>query len=159
MNAFERFGMTPALDIDEALLAERFARLRSEFHPDRYSQASALERRLAMQRAAEINDAHAILADPLRRARHLLELLGAAQDEAQSLQDPVFLMQQMELREAFDLAQDERERAALREEVEGLWQASWAALRQAIEAGDLSAAQLMLQRLQFLQRFLKPHPG
>jgi molecular chaperone HscB len=158
MNAFELFGFTPALDIDEAQLAERFARLRAQFHPDRFSLASHLERRLAVQRAADINDAHAILADPLRRANHLLELRGGAADEAKTLQDPAFLMQQMELREALDAAQDEATRARLRAEVQGLWDATWAALGQAIDGGDLPEARRLLQRLQFLARFLEHLP-
>jgi len=158
MNAFELFGFRPVLDIDEDLLAERFERLRAQFHPDRFSLASALERRLAVQRAADINDAHATLADPIARAIHLLELLGAPVDEAETMQDPSFLMQQMELREALDAAHDDKAQAQLRGEVEGLWNASWSALRQAIEAGELPEARRMIQRLRFLKRFLEQLP-
>lgn len=159
MNAFELLGFPPALDIDAAALAERFERLRAQFHPDRFSLGSALERRLAVQRAADINDAHATLADPLKRASHLLELLGAPLDEAETLQDPAFLMQQMELREALDEAHDAQARAHLRGEVEGLWGATWSALRRAIDAGDLTEARRILQRLQFLKRFLEHIPS
>ncbi|MFZ5465820.1 MAG: Fe-S protein assembly co-chaperone HscB [Pseudomonadota bacterium] len=158
MNAFELLGFRPALDIDEASLAERFEQLRAQFHPDRFSLGSALERRLAVQRAADINDAHATLADPVARASHLLELLGAPVDEAETMQDPAFLMQQMELREALDEAHDAQARAHLRGEVEGLWGATWSALGQAIEAGDLPEARRMIQRLQFLKRFLEQLP-
>ncbi|MGK0673724.1 MAG: Fe-S protein assembly co-chaperone HscB [Halothiobacillaceae bacterium] len=158
MNAFELFGFSPALDIDEALLAERFERLRAQFHPDRFSLASGLERRLAIQRAADINDAHAILADPIKRASHLLELLGAPLDEAATLQDSAFLMQQMELREALDAAQDEVTHNRLRAKAQGLWDAAWSALGRAIEGGDLSEARRLILRLQFLARFLEQLP-
>jgi len=158
MNAFELLGFEPALDIDEALLAERFSRLRAQFHPDRFSLGSALERRLAVRRAADINDAHATLADPVARARHLFELRGVALDEAETMQDPAFLMRQMELREALDEAHDPGARDRLRGEVEGLWGEAWSALRRALESGDLATARLMIQRLQFLKRFLQQLP-
>lgn len=158
MNAFELFGFAPALDIDEALLAERFERLRAQFHPDRFALASALERRLAVQRAADINDAHATLVDPVARARHLLELRGVDLDDASTVQDPAFLMQQMELREAADEAKDAGARARLRGEVEGLWSVAWAALGQALQANEAEQVRRQLQRLQFLRRFLEQLP-
>lgn len=159
MNAFELLGFRPALDIDEASLAERFEQLRAQFHPDRFSLGSALERRLAVQRAADINDAHATLTDPLKRASHLLELLGAPLDEAETMQDPAFLMQQMDLRESLDEAHDAQARTRLRDEVQGLWSSAWSVLRRAIDADDLTEARRILQRLQFLKRFLEQIPS
>ncbi len=162
-KAFALFGLEPALDIDDALLAERFQRLRAQFHPDRFALGSALERRLAVQRAADINDAHATLADPMARARLLLELRGVSMDEAATVQDPAFLMRQMELREALDEAADAPARERLRTEVQGLWAAAWAALGQALQADEAEQARRQLQRLQFLRRFLdqlpRPAPG
>lgn len=158
MNAFELLGFPPALDIDETSLEERFERLRAQFHPDRFSLASSLERRLAVQRAADINNAHATLADPIKRASHLLELLGAPLDEAETLQDSAFLMQQMELREALDAAQDEASQDRLRAKAQGLWDATWSALGQAIDGGDLPEARRLILRLQFLARFLEQLP-
>lgn len=158
MNAFELLGFQPALDIDEAQLDERFQRLRAQFHPDRFSLGSALERRLAVQRAADINDAHATLADPVARARHLLELRGAVVDEAETMQDPAFLMQQMELREALDEAHDVAARDRLCAEVDGLWGETWSGLGRALAADDLATARRMIQRLQFLKRFLQQLP-
>lgn len=155
MNAFELFGLKPSLNLEEACLAERFAHLRANFHPDRFSQASALERRLAVQRAAAINDAYAILHDPLRRAQHLLELRGMVMDDAATVQDPEFLMQQLTLREALEEAQDEHARARLQKEVERLWRETWSSLAEALEVDALAEAQRLFQRLQFLARFLK----
>ena len=53
-----------------------------------------------MQRAAQINDAFTTLKAPLRRAEYLLSLRGTdIRGEQQTLQDPAFLMQQLEWRE------------------------------------------------------------
>lgn len=155
MDAFTLFGLEPALDIDEALLSERFERLRAQFHPDRFALGSALELRLAVQRAADINDAHTILADPIARARLLLELRGVPLDDASTVQDPDFLMRQMELREALDEAFNAPARQRLRAEVEAQWATAWSALGQALKAGEAQEARRQLQRLQFLRRFLE----
>ncbi|MEW6764218.1 MAG: Fe-S protein assembly co-chaperone HscB [Pseudomonadota bacterium] len=158
MNAFELFGFRPALDIDEVALRERFERLRAQFHPDRFSLGSALERRLAVQRAADINDAHAVLVDPIARVRLLLELRGVSLDDAATVQDPDFLLRQMELREALDDAFNADTRQRLRSEVEAQWATEWSALDQALTEGKTQDASRQLQRLQFLRRFLEQLP-
>ena len=155
MNAFSLLGFKPALALDEAELKHRFELLRTEFHPDRFAHGSALERRLAVQRAADINAAYATLSNPLKRAQFYFELSGIEFDEARSMQDAGFLMQQMELREALEEAHDTQTRQQLRQQVQQLWSQSWQALYSAEAQNDAHFIQRELQRLQFLQRFLE----
>jgi len=159
-NAFTLMGFEPDLELDEAELKSRFEHLRTQFHPDRFSHGSALERRLAVQRAADINAAYAVLSNPLSRAQLYFELRGITLDEARSMGDAAFLMQQMELREALEDAHDNEARQALHREVSRLWAQGWEDLRSAAEIAaeeikDVSIVQRELQRLQFLQRFLE----
>lgn len=98
---FRLFGLPVSFDIDTAQLTSRFRDLQQTIHPDRFASASEQERRLSLQYATRVNEAYRILRDPLERARYLLELKGVAwEDEQSTLNDPVFLMEQMELREA-----------------------------------------------------------
>ncbi|HEB99091.1 MAG TPA: Fe-S protein assembly co-chaperone HscB [Thiotrichales bacterium] len=100
---FALFGLQAGYELDRAELERRFRELQRTVHPDRYASASDQERRIAMQRAAQINEAYRVLRDPLARARYLLELAGGAEDdESATHQDPAFLMEQMELREALE---------------------------------------------------------
>ncbi|MFA7096218.1 MAG: co-chaperone HscB [Gammaproteobacteria bacterium] len=100
-NHFEIFGLPARFALDQEQLAERYRELQRAVHPDRYANAGAQERRLAVQRAAQINEAFQVLRDPLARAKYLLELHGVQVDDGQNTaMDPVFLMEQMELREA-----------------------------------------------------------
>lgn len=100
-NFFEIFSLPEAWEIDQAQLDFRFRKLQQEFHPDRYASKSDIEKRLAMQMAATINQAYQTLLEPLSRAQYLLELKGFdANQESHVTSDSQFLMNQMLMREA-----------------------------------------------------------
>ena len=102
-NYFELLGLPVGFDLDIAKLSENFRNLQSELHPDRYANASEQERRLSVQGASLINEAYQTLKTPLNRARYLLELRGVDLDSGQDMSsDPMFLMQQIELREEIE---------------------------------------------------------
>lgn len=98
---FELFGLPTSFDLDVEALAERYRELQRVVHPDRYANASEHERRLAVQGSSHINQAFQVLKEPLARARYMLSL-HCVQVEAgkDTTSDPVFLMEQIELREA-----------------------------------------------------------
>ncbi len=97
---FELFALPERYAVDREALDTRYRELQREVHPDRFASAGDQARRISMQRAAQVNEAYQTLRDPLRRARYLLERRGHTIDDQQtSAGDPVFLMQQMELRE------------------------------------------------------------
>lgn len=103
MNHFELFGLSCQFELDGSSLSSQFRELQRRFHPDKFAIASEQDRRLAVQKAAQINDAYQTLSDPVRRAEYLLSLNGIElRDEQQTMQDPEFLMQQMELREELE---------------------------------------------------------
>jgi len=82
-------------------LDQRFQQLQRVLHPDKFASASDAERRWSVQAAARVNEAYQTLKQPLKRANYLLELQGLMLNEETDTQmDPMFLMEQMELREA-----------------------------------------------------------
>ncbi|GLP95179.1 co-chaperone HscB [Paraferrimonas sedimenticola] len=103
MNYFELFGIPQEYSIDSARLAERYRDLQRAVHPDKFADASDAQRRLSVQKTAQVNDAYQTLKNPIRRAEHLLELAGVElAAESETLKDMSFLMQQMSWREAMD---------------------------------------------------------
>ncbi len=107
MRYFELFSIPVGYDVDLATVNQRYLELQRAVHPDRHSHASERERLLAVQKTAEINDALETLKHPLKRAEYMLAELGVdIRGEQQTLQDPVFLMQQMELREELEEIRD-----------------------------------------------------
>ena len=100
-NFFELFGIPVSFEVDTQQLSERYRDLQRTVHPDKFANASDRERRLAIEKAALINEAFQTLKSPMNRARYMLELRGVDFDsERDTHLDPMFLMEQMELREA-----------------------------------------------------------
>ncbi len=100
MNYFQLFQLPVGFDIDLTELGTRYLELQRNFHPDNFAAASERDRMMAVQQAANINDAYHSLKQPLLRAEHLLALRGVKlSHEQRSFTDTHFLMQQMELRE------------------------------------------------------------
>lgn len=100
MNHFEFFNLPVAYQLDLADLQQRYRKLQQALHPDRHASGSERDKLLAVQRTAQLNDAYQTLRSPLLRAEHILTLRGVdLQHEQKTLQDPEFLMAQMEWRE------------------------------------------------------------
>lgn len=100
MNYFQLFQLPAQFELDLTELGTRYLELQRNFHPDNFAAGSERDRLLAVQQAANINDAYHSLKQPLLRAEHLLALRGVKiSQEQRSFTDTAFLMQQMELRE------------------------------------------------------------
>lgn len=165
---FGRLGLAPAYRLAEADVESRFRRLQAAVHPDRFAGASAADRRLALQRAAECNEAYRVLANPTLRAAHLCELMGVPVDaERNTAMRPEFLMQQMAWRERLDelaapvagtTEADARSQAGLAE-LKAELLAEQAACRERIahlldDAADTARAAAQVRELMFYDKLL-----
>lgn len=159
-NYFELFDLPLGFELDKEALSQRFRTMQSRFHPDRYAAAGDQERRLSVQSASLINEAFDTLKDPLKRARYLLTLKGVAfNDERETSSDPVFLMQQIELREALDKVRGHDEPWDELERVAQQIRQSEAALLRSFEASyredDLVQAKDAVLKIRFYVRLLE----
>lgn len=84
VDAFAELGAPRAFSVDEQSLKAEYRRLMAAHHPDRHTRSDDEERVEAAERSAAITRAYATLTRPHRRARHLLELLGAPLTEEQN---------------------------------------------------------------------------
>lgn len=155
-NYFEIFGLPVSYTVDRQALAQRYRELQQEFHPDRFAAKSEREQRLAMQYAAQINEANNTLKDPVARAAYLLQLAGVQINPEQTTADGEFLMQQMILRERLeevrDAADPEAELEDLGSETAQLFNAQEQAFAQALESKALEDGKNALLKLQFLAK-------
>jgi molecular chaperone HscB len=100
MDPFSALGFAPSFAMDRALVSERRVELNKVLHPDRYIGRPPGERRAALGRALEVNEAARRLTDPVTRAEALLDLLGCPISDQGAVQPAAaFLMEIMDLRE------------------------------------------------------------
>ncbi len=155
-SPFSLFGLPCAFRIDPERLEAAYQRAIVQVHPDRFAGRSAAERRVAEQWSARINEAHALLSDPVRRAGWLCEAAGVPLNaETDTRMPPDFLMAQIERREALEdasslqavdalLSQARTDALALVDEI----------AKAADDDKDWHAAAAAARRLMFLERFI-----
>ncbi|MGB1270576.1 MAG: Fe-S protein assembly co-chaperone HscB [Endozoicomonas sp.] len=157
-NYFELFQLPVSCEVDARKLTSYYRELQKTIHPDRFVGDSERQQRLSVQYAAHVNEAFNTLKEPLSRAVYLLKLSGRDLDmENNTVMDPAFLMEQMELREAAsDLKTEDRPKAefdrlmsrveegieAILSQFRGLWQSG--------TDQDLDQAETVVRKLQFM---------
>ena len=100
-NYFELFQIPVACELDLKQLSRNYRELQKTVHPDRFAGEGDRQQRLSVQYAAHVNEAYDTLKSPLLRMVYLLKLSGRdLKMENNTIMDPAFLMEQMELREA-----------------------------------------------------------
>lgn len=160
-NHFELFGLEPGFELDLSNIAERYRDLQRAVHPDRFANASDQERRLSVQQAAQVNEAYQVFKSPLLRARYLLELQGITMDDTDTAMDPMFLMEQIELRESLAAVAGQNDPfaalATLRDTIDAKEKAFISNLSDAFASGEQSAlesARDTVRKLQFMARLI-----
>lgn len=101
-NHFQRLGLEVCFDLDLHQLERRYFGLQRRLHPDCFVTRPACERALSQQQAASLNESYEILKDPLKRADHMIHLMGTdvLSEGCNLVNDTALLMETMELREA-----------------------------------------------------------
>jgi molecular chaperone HscB len=162
-DPFETLGVDARFDLDLGALERRHRDLSKALHPDRYAGAPAAERRLALGRAIDVNEAFRALRDPLRRAEALLRRAGVPVGEEASRAVPEsLLMEMMEAREELadaSRAKDVVRIRALGGQMEARRDHLLARLGQTIDAAQGDAARSrgalpLLSELRYVRRFL-----
>ncbi|BBM65540.1 co-chaperone HscB [Vibrio alfacsensis] len=157
MNHFELFGLPSQFTLDGSLLSSQFRELQKRFHPDNFATASERDRLMAVQKAAQINDAYQVLKHPISRAEYILAENGTEiRGEQQTMQDPMFLMEQMELREELeDIAGSSDLESALFDfdaKVSKMYKQHLASVEQELQDGRWAEAADRVRKLKFIAK-------
>lgn len=152
-NYFELFQLPVSFEIDKENLATAYRTLQKTFHPDRFTQASATEKRLSLQYSAFINEAFQTLKNPLKRAIYLLQMANVSMDSEQNtVMDTEFLQEQLELREKVEELNNVHEKELFLQGLEGRIQSTYQIFAQLYQQQSLSQAQQTVAKLQFLEK-------
>jgi len=76
MLYYKAFDLEPALNLDAEDLKKRFYERSRQWHPDKFSRASAAEQDKALEMTSTLNDAFRTLRDPVARAEYFLKESG-----------------------------------------------------------------------------------
>ena len=157
---FELFGFESTFILDQGVLVARFNELQKHLHPDKFASRPDSERRWSMQAASFVNQGYQTLKADLQRASYLLQLNGIdVDDETDTRMDPMFLMEQMELRESLELAEQSPDPLATlsstRTQIKALVAEHAQAFGAAAQAADWEQARVTTRQWQFLDKMLR----
>jgi molecular chaperone HscB len=108
MQYYDALGLEPSLSLDPEDLKARFYERSRQWHPDRFSRASAAEQDRALEMTAVLNDAFRTLRDPVARAEYFLKESGVELGKAAP---PELLEEVFELNMALEELKDGDESA------------------------------------------------
>jgi molecular chaperone HscB len=154
-------GLPAQFDLDPAVIERAFFDRSKEWHSDRFANAPANERVVALSRSRALNDAYQVLKKPVPRAEYLLVQAGVTIGANERL-DPTFLMEILELREELAEARVAGKTATIAElqaAMRARRKASVDALAPLFEANDLPAIKRTLIVLRYLDRYLEECDG
>lgn len=156
-NHFELFHLPQRFAIDMTALDKAYREVQNRVHPDKFSNATDTEKRVAMQWATRANEAYQTLKNPYKRAAYLCELNGInLQTESNTAMPADFLMQQMEWREALEEAKAEKDvdaLDALNGDLQNARKAEVAHIGERLDAHDFAEAAKGVRKLMFLEKF------
>lgn len=158
-SPFELLGVEPRFDLDIEALEERHRLLSGTLHPDRYAGKPPAERRMALDKAIQVNEAWRALRDPVRRAEALLSVRGLWVDEDKEPKPPpALLMEMMEIREELAEAKQSGDLGRiglLGDKMRGREKEVLARLNDAFDQNDNDALLPSLGELRYIRRFFE----
>ncbi len=152
MNYFELFSIPVSFSVDQSQLSVTYRELQKQYHPDKFTMQADSERRAAMQKSTEINDAYQTLKNSCLRAEYLLLLAGHDIELQKTLQDTNFLIEQMQWREnmASFTPDDEDEIASFAENIQERASALEAQIALQLQDEDFEATADSIRKLKFM---------
>lgn len=101
INYFELMDIETNFEVDAKQLHNKFRRLQSFLHPDKFTLKSKQEKEFSEEQSSLVNKAFNTLQKPLSRGLYMLKLHGFS-IEGENHMDSEFLMDMMELNESVE---------------------------------------------------------
>ena len=120
MNYFELFDLPIGFQVDTAKLRAAFMDIQKASHPDKFTQASEEAQNEALEKSAVANKAFTLLNNRDKILPYVLEITGILEAEEKYALQPDFLMEMMELNEAWMEADSEAEKNKVKQQVQSI---------------------------------------
>lgn len=146
MNYFELFGLPVGFQVDAAQLRSAYMEIQKNTHPDKFTQSSAEEQEIALEKSAIANKAFTLLNNKEQLLPYVLEVKGFMEPGEKYALSPDFLMEMMELNEAWMDAATEDAKSNVTEQVKTIQNAIYSPVKPYLEANsDTLSQEAMLQ--------------
>lgn len=155
-DLFAVLGLERSWRVERKELDRAWRAMSRQTHPDRFAAQGALQKRMALQWTATLNEARRVLRDPISRAWYLSTGALRPPEKGGAVLDQDFLEQIFELQMEGQMGEDIAPRAqalldGVNEELDTLFTA-WEA-----DQGSLEAVPAVLARHKTLHNILHPH--
>lgn len=147
MNYFELFDLPIGFQVDTTKLRAAFMDIQKASHPDKFTQASEEAQNEALEKSAVANKAFTLLNNRDKILPYVLEITGFLEAEEKYALQPDFLMEMMELNEAWMEADSEAEKNKVKQQVQNIQNEIFTPVKALLEAPsiDTSSKEGMLQ--------------
>ena len=147
MNYFELFDLPIGFQVDTIKLRSAFMDIQKASHPDKFTQASEEAQNEALEKSAVANKAFTLLNNRDKILPYVLEITGFLEAEEKYALQPDFLMEMMELNEAWMEADSEAEKNKVKQQVQNIQNEIFTPVKALLEAPsiDTSSKEGMLQ--------------
>ncbi|MFM1755511.1 MAG: hypothetical protein RL621_415 [Bacteroidota bacterium] len=120
MNYFELFGLPIGFQVDTNKLRAAFMDIQRASHPDKFAQSNSYEQDEALERSALANKGFSLLNNKDQIMPYVLELKGIIDADEKYALSPDFLMEMMELNEAWMEADDETAKQSILSQIKAI---------------------------------------
>ena len=120
MNYFALFGLPIGFQVDTNKLRAAFMDIQRASHPDKFAQSNSYEQEEALERSALANKGFSLLNNKDQILPYVLELKGIITPDEKYALSPDFLMEMMELNEAWMDADDEAAKQSILDQIKAI---------------------------------------
>jgi len=157
MNYFELFGLPIGFQVDAAKLRQAYMEIQRTSHPDKFTQSSIDDQDIALEKSAIANKAFTLLNNKELILPYVLEVMGYMETDEKYALSPDFLMEMMDLNEAWMDADSEAAKSNVTQQVKTIQNAIYTTVKAILEANSIDIteeAMLQVKEYYYKKKYL-----
>jgi len=157
MNYFELFGLPIGFQVDATKLRQAYMEIQRTSHPDKFTQSSLEEQETALEKSAIANKAFTLLNNKELILPYVLEVLGYMETDEKYALSPDFLMEMMDLNEAWMDADSDTDKSNVTEQVKTIQNAIYTPVKAILEGNSIDItkeAMLQVKEYYYKKKYL-----
>ena len=158
MNYFELFGLPIGFQVDTQKLRAAFMEIQKASHPDKFAQGTSEEQEVALEQSSLANKGFTLLNQKEQILPYVLEIVGIMTPDEKYALEPDFLMEMMDLNEAWMEAEDEISKQAIIQQVEQLKNEIYTPIQSFMEVDQIDSisqeAMLQIKSYYYKKKYL-----